>query len=93
MKLRHSVVLALLLWSRAPRAMAAHCEQDALTDVSESGAILETTANGKYRVDPADRAESSIWNAGEDVIICPVSGRYVIIHKDDGHAVNASRLE
>jgi hypothetical protein len=93
MKPRHVAALALALITHPLSVDATHCELDTLSYVSESGAILETTASGKYRVNPTEHAKSAIWNVGEDVIVCSVSGHYIIIHEDDGQAVDVSRLD
>jgi hypothetical protein len=72
-------------------ASAMNCEEDSLSDVSGSGAILEMLSGQIYRVDDADQVDSSLWLAAEDVLICSktvayhgkVLTVYTIINKDE----------
>lgn len=102
MKLRHAAALALVGWLFASPAMAMNCEEDSLSDVSGSGAILEMLSGQIYKVDEADQVDSELWLATEDVLICTntmtFQGKkitiYKIIDKDsNGEEVDATRLQ
>jgi len=93
-------LLWCLLLSHAANAM--NCERDSLSDVSESGAILEMRSGQIYRVDEADQVDSSLWLAPEDVLVCSKSvvyhekslTLYTIINKDEnGEEVSVERLK
>ncbi len=79
-----------------------NCEEDTLTEVSGSGAILEMMSGQIYKVDEADQVDSGLWLATEDVLICSqtltIKGKkftnYKIINKDsNGEEVDAHRLQ
>lgn len=103
MKARHAVALALtLIVSRTPSAIAMNTEEDSLSEVSGSSAILEMLSGQIYKVDDANQADSAIWLATDDVLICSqsfvVKGKtlhsYKIINKDEnGEEVDATRLQ
>src|SRR5216683_6959142 len=104
MKLRYAAALRFaLLVSYTPSATAMNCEQeDSLSDVSGSGAILEMLSGQIYKVDDADQVDSSLWLATDDVLICSraftVKGKtlhsYKIINKDEnGEEVDSTRLQ
>src|SRR5216683_3196631 len=103
MKTRYTAALALvsLLLSASP-AIAMNCEEDSLSDVSGSGAILEMLSGQIYKVDEIDQVDSSLWLATDDVLICSraftVKGKtlhsYKIINKDEnGEEVDSTRLQ
>lgn len=102
MKLRRIAALALVGWLFALPAMAMNCEEDSLSDVSGSGAILEMLSGQIYKVDDADQVDSQLWLATDDVLICTdtmtYQGKkitiYKIIDKDsNGEEVEATRLQ
>jgi hypothetical protein len=103
MKPRHAAALALVGWYLlASPAMAMNCEEDSLSDVSGSGAILEMLSGEIYKVDEVDRVDSALWLATDDVLTCATTvtfqGKhltlYKIINKDEnGEEVDATRLQ
>jgi hypothetical protein len=96
------LVLAILaVASMSGRSLAMNCNEDSISDVSGSGAILEMLSGHIYRVEDADQADSSIWLTAEDVLVCEdlvtAKGKtyrfYKIINKDEaGEEVQAQRL-
>jgi hypothetical protein len=103
MKLRRAVTLTLVGWLLLSQpATAMNCDEDSLSDVSGSGAILEMLSGQIYRVDDADQVDSSLWLTAEDVLICSKTvaykGKtltvYTIINKDEDRGkVLAERLK
>jgi len=97
------VILPVVILPLIPaRAGAMTCEEDSISDVSSSGAIIEMASGQIYKVDDADRADSSQWQAADDVLICgnvfvyqsQTWTLYTIINKDeDGEQVGAERLQ
>lgn len=91
-----------LLVMFAPTASAQmNCDDDSITSVSSSGAILEMLSGGIYRVADVDRITSALWLPISDVLVCRRSvvyqgNRYVIVtiinRDDDGEEVMAERL-
>jgi hypothetical protein len=104
-KPRYAVALALVglcLIAFVSPAIAMDCEEDSISDVSGSGAVLGMLSGHIYEVDDADRVDSELWLGAEDVLVCAstiVRGKqqitiYKIINKDeDGEEVAAIRLE
>jgi hypothetical protein len=98
-----SAAIALFGWLLLSQPTSAmNCEEDALSDVSGSGAILEMLSGQIYRVDDSDQVDSSLWLASEDVLICSKTvaykGKalaiYSVINKDEnGEEVFAERLK
>src|SRR5271167_2212677 len=101
MKLIHAAAFAFagcLFLSNPARAM--NCDEDSLSDVSGSGAILEMASGQIYKVDDVGQVDSAIWLAADDVLICTqvvnVQGKSVTIYKilnkdENGEEVDATR--
>ena len=96
------VLAILVVVFMSGRSLAMNCNEDSISDVSGSGAILEMLSGHIYRVDDADQVDSSIWLTAEDVLVCEdlvtAKGKtyrfYKIINKDeDGEEVQAQRLQ
>jgi hypothetical protein len=104
MSLRHAAALALLGWYliAASDVFAMECEDDSLSDVSGSGAILEMSSGQIYEVQTYNRFDSRRWRRLEDVLVCSKMASYegqsftlyTIINKDeDAEEVSAKRLK
>lgn len=87
--------VAIMLTCISPTE-ALSCEEDSLSDVSGSGAILEMLSGQIYKIAEIDRIDSTLWLVADDVLICaqPSTNSYQIINKDeDGEEVHATRLQ
>ena len=82
-------------------AAVMNCEEDSISEVSGSGAILEMASGHIFKVDDVDQVDSALWLGAEDVLVCDqtvtVKGQTVHLYKvinkeEDGEEVEATRL-
>ena len=99
---RTYVVVSVCGYMLASTAFAMDCDDDSLSDVSGSGAILEMISGHIYKVNDADQVDSSLWLTAEDVLVCSKGVTYqgknmailTVINKDeDGEEVMVERLK
>jgi len=88
-------------WLTTNAAIAANCDEDSISEVSESGEIITMLSGQIYEVLPGDEVDSALWLSAEDVLICQRSIKqqsktyifYEIINTDeDGEKIGARRL-
>jgi len=62
-------------------AFAQACDDDSIESVSDDGAVIVMMSGATFRVTAADRLDTALWSAGDDVVICKDDTE--IINKDE----------
>jgi hypothetical protein len=102
--MKPALIFALALslgFSILSPCLARDCDEDTLSEKSESGEILMMMSGAVFEVLPGDQIDSALWLPPEDVLICSsvvtMRGKqyvvYDIINTDEhGEKVGATRL-
>jgi hypothetical protein len=68
----------------APPAAANDCSSESIETVSDNGAFVAILGGGHYIIDGADRVDTALWLATDDVILCEEGGGTVkLIHDNE----------
>ena len=68
-------------------AHAGGCNEEAIRGVVRAGSVIVLDSGGVYKVEPEDTSDTSLWNAGDDVLVC---GDKKMINKDNGDKVHVT---
>jgi hypothetical protein len=68
---------------------AGGCDEETIRRVARDGSVVVLDSGGIYEVKPDDTADTALWNAGEDVLVC---GDAKMINKDNGDKVYVTPL-
>lgn len=87
----------------APQAtmqkLASDCDEASILAVLGNGTIVKTDDGHMYQIDEVDTVDSSLWLAGDDIVICWTrwlyAGRQVTLFKilNGSDKVDATRLK
>jgi hypothetical protein len=62
-------------------------DEETIRRVARGGSVVVLDSGGVYEVKPDDTADTALWNAGDDVLVC---GDEEMINKDSGDKVDVT---
>ena len=66
---------------------ASECDEETVRRVTHGGSTLVLESGGAYEVEPDDILDTSLWHAGDAVLVC---GDEEVINKDNGDKVHVT---
>ena len=68
-------------------AQASGCDEESIRSVTRGGSVVILDSGGIYKVDPDDTQDTTLWNAGDGVLLC---GGEEMINKENGDKVRVT---
>ena len=89
--MRKLLMCGALLLVYSQHGYAKNCSDDSISSVSSDGQSLVMMSGAIYEVGQADRIDSALWLAADDVLIC--DDNEIINTDEQGEKVSVSRLK
>jgi hypothetical protein len=66
---------------------AGGCDEETIRGVARGGSVVILDSGIVYEVEPDDTPDTTLWNAGDSVLVC---GDEEMINKDNGEKVHVT---